>query len=172
MEENTLLHHLLPAWRGRRALLVCDQDPVSRAMHVLLDEIGARPACVSPACDSETLCRALLSGRGTIMIVPSLNAYLALPPERQLPALRSLLGEAREAGTPLVTLLADQSAAPALAPLMCCADEFCQGAHGDAVSIQAIWHDGMNVQKACIGVLALGARFLSGDLSCTGIIAL
>ena len=166
MEENTLLHHLLPAWRGRRALLVCDQDPVSRAMHVLLDEIGARPACVSPACGSETLCRALLSGRGAVMLVPSLNALLSLP--QPLSALHSLLCESREAGTPLVMLLADQSAAPALAPLMCCADEFCQGTHGDAVSVQAIWHDGMNVQKACIGALALGARFLSGDLACTG----
>lgn len=171
MDENTMLHHLLPAWRGRRALLVCNQDPMSHTMHTLLDEIGARPAHACPASDSETLCRALLSGRGTVMIVPSMHTLLALP--QPLSALRTLLCEAREAGTPLVMLLAIQSPdTPVLTSLMRCADEFCRGVHGDAVSIQAIWHAELPARDACIRALALGARFLSGDLSCTGIFSL
>lgn len=163
-----MLHHLLPAWRGRRVLLAGSDDPHTRTMHTLLLEIGARPACISPACDNETLCRTLLSGRGTIIIAPSLNAYLALP--QPLSALRTLLCEAREAGTPLVILLADRSAqAHPLDPLMRYAGEFSRGAHGDAVSIQAIWHTNAPDREACIRALALGARFLSGDLACTRI---
>lgn len=168
-----MLHRLLPAWRGRRTLLAGSDDPFTRTMYALLEEIGARPACISPGCDSETLCRTLLSGRGTVIIVPDLNAYGALPLGEQLPALCNLLCEAREAGTPLVILLADHAAqAHSLDALMRYADEFSRGEHGDAISIQAIWHEGLSVHEACIRALTLGARYLLGDLSCTGIFSL
>lgn len=164
---------LLPAWRGRRVLLAAGESETARTMQSLLEEIGARPVRTAIPCDKESLCRALQSGRGTCMIVPCLRELTFLPPAQQLSALHTLLGEAREAGTPLVILLADQAAAfhqaRILSRLMRCADDYSRGLLGDAVSVQGIWHPPMPARALCLDALALGARYLMGDLSCTGI---
>ncbi|MBR4040319.1 MAG: hypothetical protein IKJ11_09540 [Clostridia bacterium] len=167
-----MFHQLLPAWRGRRVLLAGGDDAMTAAMHAFLDEIGARPLRILPTCSAEALCRTLQTGRGAVLIVPELNALASLQPSRQLPALNALICEAREAGTPLMMLLARGSDAQALSRLMHYADECSRAAHGGAVSIQIIRHEGMPAREACIGALALGARYLMGDLALTGILAL
>lgn len=167
--------HLLPAWRGRRVLLAAGENEISRTMLSFLEEIGARPARIAIPCGHEALCRALQAGRGVCVIVPCLGELTAFPPVQQLAALHTLLGEAREAGTPLVMLLADHTNhaySHALDRLMHYANEFTHGNHGDAVSIQGIWHAPMETRNLCLHALALGARYLMGDLSCTGIFTL
>ena len=168
------MSHLLPAWRGRRVLLACGTREPPCAMHILLEEIGARPARVDICCGSETLCRALHAGRGICMIVPELSVLLHLQPAAQLAALATLLSEAREAGTPLVMLLAGRTDAHQehmLTRLLSYADDFSHGLYGDPVSIQCIRHNGALTRTVCLEALAHGARYLLGDRAYTGILS-
>ncbi|MBE5799156.1 MAG: hypothetical protein E7321_04320 [Clostridiales bacterium] len=169
-----MLHRLLPAWRGKRAVLAGGGDETSRAMHALLEKIGARPSCVPISGGSEAVCRALQSGRGTLLIVPCLNALASLPPGERLAPLRMLLGEAREAGTPLVILMADvgDEHSQRLHPLIRYADDTARGRLGDAVSVQCIQYEALSAQRACIGALACGARYLMGDRAHVGVFSL
>lgn len=105
-----MLEPLLAAWRARRVLLIGGADRTTRFMEALLDGLNARPARLPASADSETLCRAMQSGRIGAVIVPC--AHNLAPGEGLLAQLRTLmilLGEAREAGVPLVILLSDES---------------------------------------------------------------
>ena len=168
--------HLLPAWRGRRVLLAGGKSGISCAMQSLLEEIGARPVRTDYPCSSEALCRTLNASRGILVIVPCLRELTVLPPPAQLDALHTLLREAREAGTPLVMLLAGQDVpahqAHMLSRLVRCASDYSSGLYGDTVSVQGILHASMPERDICLGALALGARYLQGDLTCTGIFTL
>ena len=77
-------------------------------MQAMLHELGAKCARISPGADAETLSRAMTGARICALIVPRLDAIApgAGVPER-LGALLRLLGEAREAGIPLVILCSD-----------------------------------------------------------------
>ena len=161
-------HLLLPAWRGRRVLLAGDDGGMSRAMHALLIRIGARPAQIPICSDNEAYCRALMAGRGTLLIAPDMNALAAQPPARWLTAIQAMLCEARESGTPLTMLIArreDVSTAQgqALAHLAVQAQSAACAHRHDALSFQWIWHETTAGQDACIRALALGARYLMGD---------
>ena len=138
------------------------------AMHAQLSAVGARPVCFSAPFNEESLCRALHEGRFSCVIVPDLLALHACAQQRPA-ALNTLLGEAREAGVPLVMLLcADISSETA--QLFSHALGFAHGACGDPVSVQCIRH--ADADDACPRALELGARFLSGDRSCTGVFVL
>ncbi|MBR3795038.1 MAG: hypothetical protein IKK34_03265 [Clostridia bacterium] len=105
-----MIRHLQAAWRARRVLLVGSADRSTCFMQALLDTLGARPARIPATADSETLCRAMQDGRVSVVIVP--RAHALAPGEgltAQLRTLRILLGEAREAGIPLVMLLSDEN---------------------------------------------------------------
>ena len=103
-----MLQSLHAAWGARRVLLLGGEDRMTRFMYALLSELGARPACLPLAPDSEALSRTLTSGRVFCVIVPCLRA-LSGSLDDQLNALDALLVEAREAGVPLVMLLSDEN---------------------------------------------------------------
>lgn len=77
-------------------------------MQAMLHELGAKCARISSGADAETLSRAMTGARICALIVPRLDAIAPGKgiPER-LDALLRLLGEAREAGIPLVILCSD-----------------------------------------------------------------
>lgn len=105
-----MILHLQTAWRARRVLIIGGADRASGFMQTLLEALGARPARIPATADSETLCRAMQDGRISVVIVPS--AHALAPGEgltAQLRMLLVLLGEAREAGIPLVMLLSDEN---------------------------------------------------------------
>ena len=105
-----MIRHLHAAWRARRVLLVGGADRTCGFMQALLEALGARPARIPATADSETLCRAMQDGRVSVVIVP--RAHALAPGEgltAQLRTLLVLLGEAREAGIPLVMLLSDEN---------------------------------------------------------------
>ena len=54
---------MLEGWRGKRVLIVGDRGGLCAFLIAVLDEIGARPVCVSDRADAQTLCRALTAGR-------------------------------------------------------------------------------------------------------------
>ena len=103
-----MLQSLHAAWSARRVLLLGGEDRMTRFMHAMLSELGARPACLPLASGSEALARALTSSRVFCVIVPCLRA-LDGSLDDQLNALNTLLVEAREAGVPLVMLLSDEN---------------------------------------------------------------
>lgn len=104
-----MLQSLHAAWGARRVLLLGGEDRMTRFMRALLAELGALPACLPVASQSETLARSLTGGRVFCVIVPCLRALGGSLTER-LRALDALLIEAREAGVPLVMLLSDENA--------------------------------------------------------------
>ena len=54
-----MLEAMLEGWRGKRVLIVGDRGGLCAFLIAVLDEIGARPVCVSDRADAQTLCRAL-----------------------------------------------------------------------------------------------------------------
>ena len=53
-----MLEAMLEGWRGKRVLIVGDRGGLCAFLIAVLDEIGARPVCVSDRADAQTLCRA------------------------------------------------------------------------------------------------------------------
>ena len=104
-----MLQSLHAAWGARRVLLLGGEDRMTRFMHALLVELGARPLRLSLPAGSEALARTLTGGHICCVIVPCLRALCGSLTE-QLRVLDALLIEAREAGVPLVMLLSDESA--------------------------------------------------------------
>lgn len=158
-----MIRHLHAAWRARRVLLIGGTDRSTWFMQELLDALGARCARIPACTDNETLCRAMQDGRVSVVIIP--KAHALAPGEgltAQLRALLILLGEAREAGIPLVMLLSDENvyqladtpwslseSAPiggetpeglAQSILQLCAQGVSRGLLGDAVSTLIVRH--------------------------------
>ena len=48
---------MIEGWRGKRVLIVGDRGGLCAFLIAVLDEIGARPVCVSDRADAQTLCR-------------------------------------------------------------------------------------------------------------------
>lgn len=161
-----MLEQILPAWRARRVLLAGGESRFMCAMDAQLTEIGARPVRVSFPADCETLCRRLHEGRFACVIVPDLARLCTGNAQDRMSALDMLLGEAQEAGVPLAILL---SSLTEDAPLLRRAEGFMHGACGDPVSMQCILHAGGDTSIVCSEALLLGARFLAGEQSCTGV---
>lgn len=162
---------MLPVWSLRRVLLAGESCAMLRAMHAQLCAIGARPICFSAPFGEEPLCRALHQGRFSCIIVPSLLDLCPGDSGNRLAALNVMLSEAREAGIPLVMLLsgsADRETAQLFSHALGCA----RGAQGDPVSLQCIRHVQGDPDGTCLGALRLGARFLSGERTCTGMFTL
>ena len=158
---------LLSVFSLRRVLLAGEPGAMLRAMHIMLCADGARPFCLSAPFDEESLCRVLHQGRFSCVIVPDLSSLCPGDSAARLAALNTLLGEAREAGVPLVMLLSP-SAGDETAQLFSHALGCAAGAQGDPVNVQCICHAPGDPQSACFGALALGARFLAGERTCTG----
>ena len=158
---------MLGIWSLRRVLLAGMPDDMLRAMEAQLCALGAR--AFQASCDTESLSRTLQQQRSACVIVPDL---FALGPCSRIDALNTLLFEAREAGVPLVMLLSRMHAAHdgETVRLFSHALGFSRGAFGDPVSVQCIRYK--NTQAACRESLMLGARFLSGERSCTGVFTL
>lgn len=161
-----MLEQILPAWRARRVLLAGGESRFMRAMEAQLAEIGARPVRVSFPADCETLCLRLHEGRFACVIAPDLSQLYPGNEQDRMAALDMLLGEAQEAGVPLVMLL---SSLTEDAPLLRRAEGFMHGACGDPVSIQCVLHAGSDTSLVCSEALLLGARFLTGEQSCAGV---
>lgn len=161
----------LSVWSLRRVLLAGDSGAMLRAMHAQLSAVGARPVFFSAPFSEEALCRALHQGRYACIIIPDLLKLCPGDPQARLAALNMLLGEAREAGVPLVMLLGAASCAEC-APLFAHALGCAMGAQGDPVSVQCIRHAASDAKDACLGALELGARFLAGETDFVGVFAL
>lgn len=98
----------MDGWRARHVLLVGGTDALTLAMTAMLEAAGARCARIPAGASSETLCRAMTSGRIGAVIAAQAHALApGLDPAAHLSALRTLLIEAREAGVPLVMLCSD-----------------------------------------------------------------
>lgn len=152
-------------------LLAGESCAMLRAMQAQLCSAGARPLCYSAPFCEESLCRVLHQGRFSCIIVPSLPDLCPGDSGDRLAALNVLLGEAREAGVPLVMLLSgshDDETGQLFSHALGCA---C-GAFGDPVSVQCIRHLPCDPQSACLDALDLGARFLSGERACVGLFTL
>lgn len=220
-----MLQTLHAAWSGRRVLLLDDCGSMTRFLHTLLLQLGARPACLPLGAGSEALARALTDGRVCCLIVPCLRALTGSLSD-QLHALDGILMEAREAGVPLAMLLSDENVYRAAhhpwlvreddpvggetraglvhALLQLFADGVSRGLLGDPVHVLCVRHmpclgcghpdvaaydrwcqafaqgeplcvpqpDAQGVflhpLDVCAGSLLLGARFLLGDIGCTG----
>ena len=158
---------LLPNWSLRRVLLAGDACPMLSQMQAQLCSLGARPLCLSAPVDEESLCRFLHPGRFSCAIVPSLSDLSPGDSADRLSALNMLLGEAREAGVPLIMLLSSEDSAET-AQLFSHALGCSLGAQGDPVSVQCIRHAPGDPERACLGALALGARFLAGERTYVG----
>ena len=100
-----MLEAMLEGWRGKRVLIVGDRGGLCAFLIAVLDEIGARPACVSDRADAQTLCRALTAGRVGAVILPGEVTGRGLP--ERLAATLTLTEEIREAGVPLLLALSD-----------------------------------------------------------------
>lgn len=87
-----MLSQMSAAWRMRRVLICGSADSAAPQLCAWLAVLGARPACLSADAGSETLCRALTSGRVSAVIICS------------PPASPALLDEIRESGVPLALL--------------------------------------------------------------------
>lgn len=98
----------MDGWRARHVLLVGGTDALTLAMTAMLEAAGAKCARIPAGASSETLCRAMTSGRIGAVIAAQAHALApGLDPAAHLSALRTLLIEAREAGVPLVILCSD-----------------------------------------------------------------
>ena len=104
-----MIHQLHAAWRARRVLLIGGADRSTLVMQTLLDELGAKAARLAPGFQAESLHRALTESRVSAVIIPCMRLFAPGGAIHQLSALITLLSEAREAGIPLVILLADES---------------------------------------------------------------
>jgi len=104
-----MIHQLHAAWRARRVLLIGSTDRTTLFMQTLLDELGAKTARLAPGFHTEILHRALTQGRVSAVIVPSMRRLAHGGLIEQLSAHITLLSEMREAGTPLVILMSDES---------------------------------------------------------------
>ena len=159
----------LTVWSLRRVLLAGSACPMRSAMEAQLRVIGARIQPAHPPLTEEALCRTLHEGRFSCIIAPDLSQLCPGDSRDRLAALNILLGEAREAGVPLVMLL---SGSDETAPLFSHALGCAIGAQGDPVSVQCIRHSGGDMQRISRQALALGARFLAGETDCMGMFAL
>ena len=161
----------LSVWSLRRVLLAGNSCPMYCAMESLLRAVGAR---IQPAPDpltEESLCRILHEGRYACVVIPDLVRLCPDDPGARHAALNILLGEAQEAGVPLAIMLCTAST-PECAPLISHALGFSHGACGDPLSVLCIGHSGSDMSRICRESLMLGARFLSGETSCTGMFTL
>ncbi len=158
---------MLLNWSLRRVLLAGNACQMLSQMQAELCSLGARPLCLSAPFDEESLCRFLHQGRFSCAIVPSLSDLSSGDSADRLCVLNMLLGEAREAGVPLVMLLSDEDSAET-AQLFSHALGCFMGAQGDPVSVQCIRHMPGNPESTCLGALRLGARFLAGERTCVG----
>lgn len=105
-----MIDKLYESWRARRVLLVGGPDLQTRFTEALLEELGAKTARIPAGTNPETLCRALSAARIGAVIVPRAHALAATAdPVDHLSALRTLTGEVREAGVPLLILCSDVS---------------------------------------------------------------
>lgn len=159
----------LSVWSLRRVLLAGSACPMRSAMEAQLRAIGARSA--SAALAEEPLCRTLHEGRYACIIAPDLHKLCPGDTQARLIALGMLLGEAREAGVPLIMLLCAASHQEC-APLFSHAQGWACGACGDPVSVQCIRHSGGDAQRICRQALELGARFLAGETGYAGVFTL
>ena len=100
-----MLEAMLEGWRGKRVLIVGDRGGLCAFLIAVLDEIGARPMCVSDRADAQTLCRALTAGRVSAAILPGEMTGRSLP--ERLEATLTLTQEVREAGVPLLLAMSD-----------------------------------------------------------------
>ena len=100
-----MLEAMLEGWRGKRVLIVGDRGGLCAFLIAVLDEIGARPVCVSDRADAQTLCRALTAGRVSTAILPGEMTGRSLP--ERLEATLTLTREVREAGVPLLLAMSD-----------------------------------------------------------------
>ena len=100
-----MLEAMLEGWRGKRVLIVGDRGGLCAFLIAVLDEIGARPVCVSDRADAQTLCRALTAGRVSAAILPGEMTGRSLP--ERLEATLTLTREMREAGVPLLLAMSD-----------------------------------------------------------------
>ena len=96
---------MLEGWRGKRVLIVGDRGGLCAFLIAVLDEIGARPVCVSDRADAQTLCCALTAGRVSAAILPGEMTGRSLP--ERLEATLTLTREVREAGVPLLLAMSD-----------------------------------------------------------------
>ena len=156
-------HKPLRAWCLRRVLLAGEDGAMIRAMSEALDTLGARIIRLPMPVGSEALYRTLHEGHTAAVIVPELGSLQADSPQS---ALDTLLLEAREAGVPLVMLLAEKNAS--VSPLLRHAQGCAQGLWGDPISVQCIRHSALMPDSVCLRALELGARFLMGDTGYTG----
>lgn len=100
-----MLEAMLEGWRGRRVLIVGDQNGLCAFLIAVLEEIGTRPTCISDRADAQTFCRALTAGRIGAVILPGEMTGGGLP--ERLAATMMLTAEIREAGVPLLMALSD-----------------------------------------------------------------
>ena len=158
----------------KRVLLSGSPCPMRSAMDAQLYAIGARTYFAPEPPTEEPLCRMLHEGRFSCVIVPELLRLGAGGTQARLTALNTLLSETREAGVPLIMLLAGQSTqhADESAALFSQALGWARGAAGDPVSVQCIRHANRHPKTVCREALLLGARFLAGDTACTGYFSL
>lgn len=103
-----MLDELISTWRARRVVLCGGADGLCLLLQGMLAELGARVVRIGANADSQTLCRALSSGRTGALIVPCARDFSGGGIRDQLAALHTLLTEAREAGVPLTMLLCDE----------------------------------------------------------------
>lgn len=165
---------LLDIWSLRRVLLAGRSSDMLRTIESQLRAIGARPFQLSVPFGEESLSRALQQRRCASVIVPDLFTLHGHDSQARLTALDMLLGEAREAGVPLVMLLCRLSAVreAEAAQLFSHALGWARGTFGDPVNIQCFRCIGRDIRPLCQEALTLGARFLAGETSCTGIFTL
>ncbi len=157
---------LLGVWSLRRVLLAGNSCVMQRAMEDALCALGARVSHAANPLDEEMLSHLLHKGRCACVIVPDLLA-LHTSAQGRLSSLNMLLSESREAGLPLAMLLAGGKGGET-AQLFSQAQGWACGASGDPVSLQCIRHWSDDPDYACLHALTLGARYLSGDHTCTG----
>ena len=148
-----MLEAMLEGWRGKRVLIVGDQGGLCAFLIAVLDEIGARPVCVSDRADAQTLCRALGKGRtGAVLLLeePKKGGL----PERTA-ALLTMMMETREAGVPLFMLISDIQSSP----VQTAALGVSRGLLGDPVRTLILRHRmDCRMQDIVYGALLLGAR--------------
>ena len=103
-----MLDKALSSWRGHHVLIVGTQRS-ARFTHVLLDELGASAALITPEPNAQALCRAMTAHRIAAVIVPRMADLCTAADSASacLARLKMILDEAREAGVPLVVLATD-----------------------------------------------------------------
>ena len=156
----------------RRVLLAGAPSSMRSVMQAQLRLLGARPVCLSDCLSEESLDRTLHRGRFACVIVPDLAALHPECAQQRLAALGMLLGEACEAGVPLVMLLGQILDIHNNETAQLFSHALGLGMAGDPVSMQCILHHGADPKRICSNALALGARFLSGERELTGVFSL